>query len=69
MLVKTFKKLKTTDETIQQLSIIMGRLENKAIIQLIEEVGLTKTLETYLSVRELDKYYKSKYKLKVLLNQ
>lgn len=69
MLVKTFKRIKTTDETINQLAIILGKLENKAIIQLIEDTGLHVILEKYLSKRELDKYYKSKYKLKVLLNK
>ena len=66
--VETLKRIKTTDETINQLAVILGKLENKAIIQLIDEVGLTKTLETYLSKRELNRYYRSKYKLKVLLN-
>lgn len=64
-----FVKTIPVDESIQKLAIILGKLENKAIIMLIDEVGLTVILEKFLSKKELDKYYKSKYKLKVLLNQ
>ena len=64
-----FVKTITIEETIQKLAIILGKLENKAIIQLIDEIGITVILEKYLSKRELDKYYRSKFNLKLLLNK
>ena len=64
-----FVKAITIEENIQKMAIILGKLENKAIIQLIDEVGLTMILEKFLSKCELNKYYRSKYKLKELLNK
>jgi len=69
MFVKNIIKPISDDAYIQKLAVKLGKLENKAIIQLIDDVGLTKTLETYLSTKELNRYYQSKYKLKVLLNK
>ena len=44
MLVETF----TVEQNIQKMAIILGKLENKAIIQLIDEIGLTGILEKFL---------------------
>lgn len=64
-----FVKTVTVEESIQKMAVILGKLENKAIIMLIDEVGLTVILEKFLSKRQLDRYYRSKYNLKVLLNK
>ncbi len=64
-----FIKSVTIEKRIQKLAIILGKLENKAIIMQIEETGITAILEKFLSKRELNRYYRSKYNLKVLLNR
>ena len=64
-----FVKTINVEQNIQKMAVIIGKLENKAIIQMIEEVSLTAILEKFLSKRELNKYYRSKYKLKTLLNR
>ena len=57
------------DERIQKLSVRIGRLENKSIIRLIDKIGIDGILEQQLSIKDLDIYYKSKYKLFTLLNK
>lgn len=57
------------DECIQKLSVRIGRLENKSIIRLIEKIGLDTILMQQLSYKDLDIYYKSKFKLFTLLNK
>ena len=61
--------IKSKEDTIQKLSIKIGKLENKAIGELIDDTGLSKVLEKYLTKKELNIYYRSKYKLKQLLNE
>jgi len=66
MFVEYSEKVISKDETIQKLAVILGKLETKAIMLLVEEMELTKILEKYLTPKEQDKYYNSKYKLQQL---
>ena len=67
MYIEYQEKIVSEDDTIQKLAVILGKLETKAIIKLVEEMELTKVLEKYLSKKEQDIYHRSKYKLKQLL--
>jgi len=51
---------------IRILVVRIGKLETKAIMALVEEMELPKVIEKYLTKKEQDVYYKSKYKLKKL---
>lgn len=64
-----YKKNITTKDIIQILAIRIGKLEIKAINKLVEEMELYKVLEKFLTAKEQDIYYKSKFRLKQLLNE
>lgn len=64
-----YKKNITTKDIIQILAIRIGKLEVKAINKLVEEMELYKVLERFLTAKEQDVYYKSKFRLKQLLNE
>lgn len=64
-----YKKNITTKDIIQILAIRIGKLEIKAINKLVEEMELYKVLERFLTAKEQDIYYKSKFRLKQLLNE
>lgn len=68
MAVKYLKQI-SNDNTIQKLAIVIGKLEIKAISKLVEKQGLDSILTSFLSSRNIDTYYKSKFKLKQLLNE
>ena len=69
MTVEYIKYIISNDNDIQKYAVIIGKLENKAIVKLIDRNGITKILETFLSKKELDRYYRTKLKLKELLNK
>lgn len=64
-----YKKNITSKDIIQILAIRIGKLEIKAINKLVEEMELYKVLERFLTAKEQDVYYKSKFRLKQLLNE
>lgn len=66
MLVEYIKPIISNDVNIQKTAIVIGRLENKAIGKLINDVGIVDILDKYLSTREINRYYKSKFKLRNL---
>ena len=68
MSVKYLKQI-SSDNTIQKLAVVIGKLETKAISKLVEKQGLDSILTKFLSSRNIDTYYKSKFKLKELLNE
>ena len=57
---------KPRDETVIIANRI-GHLEIKAINKLVEDIELPKVIERYLSPKEQNIYYTSKYKLRELL--
>ena len=68
-MLEYIKPVRSNDEKVQKLAITIGKIENKAIIRFIEKQGLTNILEENMSKIQLNKYYRTKYKLKVLLNR
>ena len=67
--IEYLKPFISNDDDIQKCAINIGRLENKAIIKFIDRNGLTNILEQFLSKRELNRYYRDKYKLQTLLHE
>ena len=63
------KIIASEDDNIQHLAMTIGKLETKAIGKLVDEMGLPKILDKYLSVKERDIYHRSKFKLKQLVNK
>ncbi len=58
-----------SEDIIQKLANILSKLEIKAINRHIKDVELYKIIELYLSKREQNIYYKSKFELRKLLNK
>lgn len=69
LMIEYIRQPISNDTNIQRTSKIIGKLENKGIGKLINDVGITDILAKYLSIKERDIYYKSKFKLKELLNK
>ena len=69
MYIEYQEKIVSEDENIQKLANILSKLEIKAINKLVDDMELPKVLEKYLSAKERNIYYKSKFKLKELLNK
>ena len=67
MYIEYKENIKTLDDSVQMLAIVIGKLETKAIGKLVEDIELPKILERYLSAKEQNIYYRSKYKIKQLL--
>ena len=69
MLVEYIKPIISNNDNIQKTAINIGRMENKVIGKLIKRNGITSILEQFLSKRELNRYYRDKFKLKELLHE
>ena len=67
--VEYIKPIISNSKNIQKYAVNIGRMENKAIIKFIDRNGLSNILEQFLSTRELNRYYRDKYKLQTLLRQ
>ena len=63
------EQIKKWEETIDVLGTKIGRLENKAIRKLIEDLELGTIMSRYLSYKDQDIYYRSREKLSSMLKE
>lgn len=69
LFIEYAKNIITPENSIQKLAIVLGKLETKAISKLVEEIELSNVLERFLTTKDRDIYYKSKFRLRKLLNE